>query len=178
MCILEVAQNSELTENIPTIFVLQGLPGSGKSTWSRNKMTQNPRTLVVCRDDLRKMVRGGVYVFDEELELAIMEMDMACLDICLRLGFDVIVDETNVSKRRRLQILSLVTAPTPVRTVCVVLDGGGNNLDNRMTDARGYDREHWAGVIEKLRAITEPVEENEGFDKIVYAKSPVDCLDV
>ena len=180
----EVQNPEQVAERIPTVYMMQGLPGSGKSSWARNKMARNPKTLVVCRDDLRRMVRGGEYVFDPDLEPVIVEMDTAILRICLRYGFDVIMDETNISRNRRRDVLGSIEYSIKcekeldaVRTVCVVMDGGGKNLDNRMADGRGYSRDHWAGVIEKLRGVSEPVGDDEGFDLIVRPSSPEEFLD-
>jgi len=82
------------------ILVLQGLPGSGKSTWALAKVREGKGTVKrVNKDDLRAMVDDGIYSDDRE------RMILALRDTVIRLALDhprvrtVIVDDTNLSPK-------------------------------------------------------------------------------
>ena len=74
------------------ILLTVGIPASGKSTWARNYVRENPDTIRVCRDDLRLMI-GGAQMLDakgEKLVTKLVEHTIAN-----RGKKDVIVDQTN-----------------------------------------------------------------------------------
>lgn len=70
----------------------RGLPASGKSTWSKKYVLENPNTIRVCRDDLRNM-RGKYHLPEQEQLITLMEH--SCIKSALQSGFNVIVDATN-----------------------------------------------------------------------------------
>jgi predicted kinase len=82
------------------LYVLTGIPGSGKSTYARNHLG---RCVRVSLDDLRKMMSGRDY--HPEYEPMVAEAARAILDSLLvqanRLGFDVVLDATNVTRAWR-----------------------------------------------------------------------------
>lgn len=49
-----------------TLYVLSGIPGSGKTTWSTNFKRKNPNTIVVSSDEIRKSIGGYYQYFKEE----------------------------------------------------------------------------------------------------------------
>ena len=71
-----------------------GNVGSGKTTWIKqylqNKNEIQLTTFVVSKDDIRKMLSGGGYVFDELLEPAIDTWDKHMISTLLNLGKNVI----------------------------------------------------------------------------------------
>ena len=153
-----------------TAYVLVGLPGSGKSTWARNLIQLKPNTLIVGGDPLRYMISGGGYVYKEEFEPVVRSIKKAAIPIVLRSGFNLIIDETNITSKRRNELL--VDIGDVARTVAVVFSEKNNNLQNRMKEARGYNAEKWQEVIEKMRAAWEDV--NENFSDILYVSDPND----
>jgi predicted kinase len=48
-----------------TLLILQGPPASGKSTWAKEFVKNNPWYIRVCRDDLRRM-RGTYWIPGQE----------------------------------------------------------------------------------------------------------------
>lgn len=77
------------------LIILQGIPGSGKSTWAREFIKTNSNThVIVSRDEIRKMF-GNYWVpnregfVDDVEKLSIIEG--------LNRGFNVIVDATNLN---------------------------------------------------------------------------------
>ena len=82
------------------LYVLTGIPGSGKSTYARNNLG---RCVRVSLDDLRKMMSGRDY--HAEYEPIVTEAGQAVLGAALaqanRLGVDVVFDATNVTRAWR-----------------------------------------------------------------------------
>lgn len=77
---------------MPKLIVLQGLPGSGKTTWARDYVKGRKDYVIVNRDSLRNM-RGDYWI--SEQENLITEIEDMCIELSLRKGYNVIVDATN-----------------------------------------------------------------------------------
>jgi predicted kinase len=77
------------------IWFLRGLPGSGKSTWARNKVLEAPANFIkrVNKDELRKMLDAGRY--SKGNEQFILELKNFIILRALDEGKHVIVDDTN-----------------------------------------------------------------------------------
>ncbi|MFC3504488.1 AAA family ATPase [Micromonospora krabiensis] len=98
------------------LIATRGLPGSGKTTKAEEWVAVDPvRRARVNRDDLRKMVHNGVYIKQGResagTEKAIIAARDASIAALLRLGIDVINDDTNLPTRtirdlRRLAVLA------------------------------------------------------------------------
>lgn len=78
------------------IVVTRGLPASGKSTWTREKMEQYPgKYKRVNRDLLREMIDNRAWSKAREKHIRQAELTLA--QYFLSQGFSVIVDDTNLS---------------------------------------------------------------------------------
>lgn len=78
------------------IIVLRGIPASGKSTWAMKYVKTHEKTIIVNRDSLRKMC-GEYWV--PARESLITELENISVKIALELGYDVIVDATNMKQK-------------------------------------------------------------------------------
>ena len=77
-----------------TVMILRGAPGSGKSTFARELLAQEPKRWVcVNRDDLRAMF-GTKYSVDSEVYIRNVQ-DSLIRSACEN-GYDVIVDNTHL----------------------------------------------------------------------------------
>jgi len=76
-----------------TLTFTKGLPGSGKSTWSKQYCEKHLDTVRVCRDDLRHM-RGKYW--NPKAEGLITVLEHKCIEAALQNGYNVIVDATNL----------------------------------------------------------------------------------
>lgn len=75
------------------ILFMIGLPASGKTTFSKKFVIDNPVYIRVCRDDLRNM-RGQYFLPEQEHLITLMEH--SCIQSALKSGYNVVVDATNL----------------------------------------------------------------------------------
>lgn len=76
------------------LTLCRGLPGSGKSTWAKERVAKNGNIRRVNRDSLRLMLHGGKW--SPAREKTIVKTEKALVRDFLSQGLDVIVDDTNL----------------------------------------------------------------------------------
>ena len=80
------------------VYMTYGLPSSGKTTWAKQKIEENPNRIKrINKDDLRSMLDCNRWSKDNEK--FILKVRDALIDLILGGGFDVIVDDTNLSPK-------------------------------------------------------------------------------
>jgi len=79
--------------NIINIKILQGIPGSGKSTWSKEYVVQNRNIMRINRDDLRNMLVNNV--FTDGNENLINSAKLSLISIGIEKDRDLILDDTH-----------------------------------------------------------------------------------
>lgn len=79
------------------LLILKGLPASGKSTWAKKFCEENEGWVRVNRDDLRNM--SGKYNYPKREKL-ITYWEDSCIHYALDLGYNVILDATNLNTDR------------------------------------------------------------------------------
>lgn len=99
MCLLQYAGGMK------TVIMTRGLQGSGKSTWARQLMKDEPGVWSrINKDDIRTMLYGSDFVWSKELEKSVYETHGALLRTLLRHGQNVVVDNTNLSSSAMKQV--------------------------------------------------------------------------
>lgn len=89
-----------------TIVILKGLPASGKSTYAKKLVAENPNMYKrINRDDLRFMFDD--YKFSKGNEKFVKKIRDVLIMEALRDGKHVIVDDTNLSPKNELRIRQL-----------------------------------------------------------------------
>ena len=88
------------------VIILQGIQGSGKSTWALDYVTKEPTKRVrVNRDSIRKMF-GKYWVLERE-ELCNEIEDKAIAYAMVR-GYDVVIDDMNLNPQTVKHIKELI----------------------------------------------------------------------
>ena len=123
---------------MPTVYILIGLPGSGKSTWRSLYIEQNPNDeLVVCStDDMIEEwgARHGLnysQAFDKAPMSQFNKDFMKKFRDAVAAGKNVLVDRTNMSVKRRKDFLE--NLPEGYRKVGVVFTVPDQELTRRLT---------------------------------------------
>ncbi|MCI2422480.1 AAA family ATPase [Saccharopolyspora sp. K220] len=107
-----------------TLVITRGLPGSGKTTYARRWVADDPNNRVrVNRDDLRAMMDNGQFILDVT-EPRIRASRDALVRFHLAEGTSVIVDDTNLPRsavhylrtlargaRCRFQVVNFTSVP-------------------------------------------------------------------
>lgn len=75
------------------VIVLKGLPASGKSTWAKEFVENNPGWLRLNKDDLRQMLHNNKWSKGNEKQV-LMARD-ATIKAALTMEYNVVVDDTN-----------------------------------------------------------------------------------
>ena len=143
-----------------TIYVLIGFPGSGKSTWAKKKATEEEMTIIINRDSIRNMIKDK-YVFDSRYEGLASNIAYNSMVEALSYNFDVIIDETSLTKKKRSTWRNL-----EYKFVGVWFTESEKNVEYRKNDLRGYTPEKWQEIIDSMKKSFEPPEENE-FDELI-----------
>ncbi len=89
------------------LIMTKGLPGSGKSTWAKEKIENSDgRWKRINKDDLRAMIDCGKW--SRENEKFILEIRDTVITFALLHGYNVIVDDTNLSPKHEITLRNLV----------------------------------------------------------------------
>lgn len=88
------------------LFILMGIPGSGKSTWCKKNL--KPEDLYVSRDEVRfSMVQEDEEYFSKEKE--VFKEFCHRIDVGLKLGGDTYADATHLNESSRNKLLNTLT---------------------------------------------------------------------
>ena len=76
------------------IIVTIGIPASGKSTWAKNFVAENPSYVKIERDDFRYGMKN-ISIGDKQFENFITELQYKAIHTALNNKYNVIVSDTN-----------------------------------------------------------------------------------
>lgn len=142
-----------------TLYVMCGLPGSGKSTWAE-KIAKITGAEIVSSDQIRKELYGSEEIQGNPKEV-FEEFDRRIRDALDR-GKSVIADSTAMTRRDRASILS--AGENADRTVCCVMDTPVEECKRRNANRKRVVPDYVYGKMQKKY---EPPAVDEGFDGII-----------
>jgi predicted kinase len=153
---------------MPTLYLLIGVPGSGKSTWIKNQNFDWGNTIIASTDDEIEALAqqaGKTYndVFHDEIKNATAKM-MQNVQHALRSGVDIVWDQTNTGVKNRAPKLAMI--PKSYRKVAVVFPTpGAVELGRRLASRAGKNiPDH---VMRSMIANLQMPTEAEGFDEVI-----------
>jgi predicted kinase len=135
-----------------------GVPGSGKSTWIKNN---NTNAVIISKDDIRTML-WGYYVYDSKTEPLVSDIASKAILSAVSRGFDIIVDETNICREKRLKLAEMASG----YEVVYVVFRNTDTLSRRIEDSKGISEDVWKDVI---TGMTETIEwpEPDEYDVLI-----------
>ncbi len=90
-----------------TVTLTKGLPASGKTTWAKNLIDNNPGMYKrVSKDDLRAMMDNGKW--SSENEKFVLKIRDSLIVQAINEGYHVIVDDTNLNPVHAKHIADLI----------------------------------------------------------------------
>lgn len=151
---------------MPKLYMLIGVPASGKSTWLAQQDLSN--AVILSSDDIiqaRADAQGKTYdqVFKREVKSATTEM-MAQLRAAIEADKDVYWDQTNVTAAARAKKLAQV--PDVYEKVAVFFPTPDSKEHARRLSSRPGKTIPW-NVIQGMKSQLEPPTAEEGFGKII-----------
>ena len=88
------------------IILCRGIPGSGKTTWTKNYCKEHPNTIRVNRDDIRAMFN---IKWSKEIERIVIESELNIIGTALYNGMNIVIDDvSNLNSITIERIISLV----------------------------------------------------------------------
>jgi predicted kinase len=153
---------------MPTLYMMIGVPGSGKSTWIANQNFDWNKTMVVSTDaiiDQRAAAQGKTYseVFQNEIKGATAQMN-ANLKNAIANNMDIALDQTNLTPKSRQSKLSQI--PKNYRKVAVYFSTPDDQeLMRRLANRPGKTIP--TGVVANMISQLQPPTKAEGFDEII-----------
>lgn len=153
---------------ILTVFITIGLPGSGKSAWAKQFVSEHPDTIIVSRDNIREMIYGE-YAYYRERESVVKGLQFAMIkDALYTHKRSVIVDGTHITRKHREEIIEAVKEfkESNVDVIkpefrYVVCHETERNVAFRMEADKGASRERWEGVVDGMMKAFEPPDNYE-----------------
>jgi predicted kinase len=100
---------------MPKVFLLRGLPASGKSSRAKQIMKENKKTVRLNKDLLREMFSFGD--FDFGVEQYVVDTEYHLVQKFLSAGYNVIVDDTNFNEGHEKKYRQIAE---PIHTVEVI----------------------------------------------------------
>jgi predicted kinase len=145
-------------QSMKTITVMCGLPRCGKSTWVKNNKKLE---VVISADDLRYIVYNQR--FWAEGEALMWSIRSIMLKYLMQQGIDIIIDETNTTKGRRMPILKMAKQ-YGYYVIGNVIEGYTPDMCKERAIREGQN--DLIPIIDRMAEQFELPEKEEGFDEL------------
>ena len=153
-----------MTNGVPKLEILIGLPGSGKSTYAKKEHKSNSNSVYLSSDKIREELYGNESVQGSPAEVFTLMQSRAIE--ALKIGRNVFYDATNLTRKDRAGIL--VATPRYVcKQATVVFAPYEMCVERDATQERSVGKE----VIDRMIRRFQPPFYDEGFDIISVHKN-------
>ncbi len=149
-----------------TVYFLVGLPGSGKSTWALNNKDLFNAVIIstdtFIEEEATKQNKTFAEVYHKTITKALEKVEIT-FKLSLKNKKNIILDQTNLSRKSRLEKLKLV--PKDYEKVCIFFMTP-KDLKERLKNRKG--REINDSVIKNMEANLEIPLKKEGWNKVIF----------
>jgi len=162
-----IDQQKKPTNKKRKLVILVGNIGSGKSTLC--KQLTKEKYVILSRDALRYMIGAGLYHFNLKTEPAIADANLLVLESFLNHGLDIVMDETNMTKRSRAKIIERAKKYSyHVIVIILPILKRQESVDRRMKNPHNQaDRKLWLHVWDMFNHMYQEPSKKEGIDEII-----------
>ncbi|KKN07095.1 hypothetical protein LCGC14_1070630 [marine sediment metagenome] len=154
--------------NLKCLIIMIGNTASGKSTYVKDLIKKG--YISICKDGIRYSIGGGKYIFNPKYEVAIHCAAIALLTNLLKIGANIVIDETNMDKKTRKVYLDY-SKKAGYKNIAIVTPKVSLRitLRRRMKDKKHGNQkpEVWAQVFTRKKNKYERPTKKEGFDEII-----------
>ena len=145
-----------------TVYIMCGLPRSGKSTWIKSK---SDSITAVCPDRVRKVIFGHQY--HPPVEGMVWSFVTGMVRLLLEQGKDVCLDATSITKSERGQWIR-VAKEFDAKTVVVFINTPFQTCLDRNEVSPDDEKLPDEAMERMLNRFENPDKKEEGFDDIWY----------
>lgn len=153
-----------------TLYMLVGVPGSGKSTWLATRMFDYNKTVIASTDNYiekKAEQEGQTYntMFKDAIKDATKDMNSK-IAIAIKNEFDIVWDQTNTNAASRKKKLAQI--PNSYKKIAVVF-AHPEKAEHERRLANRPGKVIPRHVISNMIAGFQTPTVDEGFDEIIYA---------
>ena len=157
---------------MPTLYMMIGVPASGKSTWLKNTITSPSGNDIISTDHYIDQYAESVDrtyndVFSEFISQATREMEKD-LKIAIDNDLDIYWDQTNLNRKTRANKLRKI--PSYYKKVAVVFPIPEVNEWVRRLESRPGKNIPYNILVKMVNTFVEPTLD-EGFDEILVVNN-------
>ena len=146
-----------------TVYILIGVPGSGKSTWAQQRFADTSSCIIISTDAIRGEIIGDPGSQDRNNE--VFEIAYDRLRCTVHRGQDVCFDATNITQESRKRIMNIAKESNPgVVFVAVTFP---ITIEEAINRQKLRDRKVPSEVIESFAKRYEHPSIEEGFTFIL-----------
>ena len=134
------------------VYILCGLPGSGKSTWAKKKVEDDTsnKTVIVNKDAIQTMLLGG-YDYVPEVRSLVRILSHISIWEALDREYNIIIDDCHIKKEMRKVLLAQFRFRDDIEISLVYFTENEKNLEYRMLSPKGLPKERWSEVIDSMK---------------------------
>ena len=155
------------------VYILCGLPGSGKSTWAKKKVSEDisNKTVIINKDSIQEMLLGQ-YKYIPAIRSLIKIISHLSIWEAIDRGYNVIIDDCHIKSEMRKVLLAQFRFREDIGVTLIFFSENKKNLEYRMLSPKGIDEKTWADVIENMKQDFEIPTQDELGSEVSFIIDP------